>query len=180
MYKMHEFDVKLSKRVQAFFSGRRGSAYVDKWHKWFWEQASAKGAYVYAATMLGLLLFLRDHRVFLWLAPVAVAALLTMILQGIVKRPRPVRGETKTQYKPVLPTYSFPSNHAASSFAFATSLTYAFLSSSLVTVWPFIVVFFTLAVIISLSRIIVGVHYVLDVFVGAGFGVFVTVLLFGL
>ena len=180
MKQIHEWDVRCSKRIQAWFSGRRGPAYIDKWHKWFWEQASAKGASVYAVVMLGLLFLLRDHRVFIWLIPVAVTAVLTVLLQAIIQRPRPRRGETKTHYKPILPTYSFPSNHAASSFAFATSLSYAFASSSLSVIWPFIMLFFFLAVVISLSRIVVGVHYCLDVLAGAMFGMSVTILLFGL
>lgn len=175
---IHDFDVNISKKIQTAFSGRRGPAYADKWHQRFWELSSSHGAYVYAAIMLGLLMILQDHRVFLWLIPVAATSVATMLLQVIIGRPRPK--ETRTTYKPILPTFSFPSNHAASSFAFATSLSYAFLASGLSTAWLFVVLFYVLALIISLSRVVVGVHYTLDVLAGALFGIVVTVLLFGL
>ena len=174
----HAYDVKGSKKIQEVFSGRRGPKYGDKWHKMFWEISSSKGAFVYAVIMLALLLFLQDHRVFIWLIPVLVTAITTVILQAIVKRPRPQ--ETKTPYKPIVPTYSFPSNHAGSSFAVATSLSYAFLESSFELAWIFVIGFFLLAVVISLSRIVVGVHYAGDVLAGAFLGTFVTLLMFGL
>ncbi len=175
---IHQFDVRLSKKIQAVFSGRRGPAYADNLHQWFWELSSSYGAFAYAGIMVGLLLFLQDHRVFIWLIPVAATAVATMLLQAIIQRPRPK--ETQTKYKPLIPTHSFPSNHAASSFAFATSLSYAFLASSLTIAWVFVIAFYVLALIISLSRIVVGVHYALDVLAGALFGIFVTVILFGL
>ncbi len=58
--------------------------------------------------------------------------------------------------------WSFPSNHAANSFAFATVLSYFFEQKK--------VVLFALASIIAFSRVYVGVHYPLDIICGAVIG----------
>ena len=55
--------------------------------------------------------------------------------------------------------WSFPSNHAANSFAFATVLSYFFGQKK--------VMLYTLASIIAFSRVYVGVHYPLDIICGA-------------
>ena len=60
---------------------------------------------------------------------------------------------------------SFPSGHAATSFAAATILAFAF-----PRLWPLL---FTLAAAIAFSRVYVGVHYPLDVVAGAVLGVLV-------
>ena len=68
-------------------------------------------------------------------------------------------------------THSFPSGHAASSFAAATVLSFAVGGRGLALAW-------VLALGIALSRIYIGVHYPLDVaagaLVGAALGVWVT------
>ena len=58
--------------------------------------------------------------------------------------------------------WSFPSNHAANSFAFATVLSYVFDHKKSVL--------FTTASIIAFSRVYVGVHYPLDIILGAIIG----------
>ena len=58
--------------------------------------------------------------------------------------------------------WSFPSNHAANSFAFATVLSYFFDHKKSIL--------FTTASIIAFSRVYVGVHYPLDIIFGAIIG----------
>ena len=58
--------------------------------------------------------------------------------------------------------YSFPSNHAANSFAFATVLSYFYDSNR-----TFI---YILASVIAFSRVYVGVHYPLDIVFGSIIG----------
>ena len=55
--------------------------------------------------------------------------------------------------------WSFPSNHAANSFAFATVLSYFYERKKLIL--------FISASIIAYSRVYVGVHYPLDILFGA-------------
>jgi membrane-associated phospholipid phosphatase len=70
---------------------------------------------------------------------------------------------------PVPNDASFPSGHAATSFAAATILSFAF---------PRLVLpLFVLAVAVGFSRIYVGVHYPLDIAGGAAIGAFVAFIL---
>tara|TARA_B110000014_G_scaffold212659_1_gene165225 strand:+ start:752 stop:1351 length:600 start_codon:yes stop_codon:yes gene_type:complete len=58
--------------------------------------------------------------------------------------------------------WSFPSNHAANSFAFATVLSYFYEKNKNLL--------FSVASVIAFSRIYVGVHYPMDVFFGSLLG----------
>ena len=64
---------------------------------------------------------------------------------------------------------AFPSGHAATSFAGATILSYAFPKLA-----PF---FYVLAAAVAFSRVYVGVHYPLDIIGGAILGVLVAIAL---
>jgi undecaprenyl-diphosphatase len=116
------------------------------------------------------------------LRPVAFHVLLALLVaQGVVDlgvkpliaRPRPfvrvVTSRVVGHYRP--PTYSFPSGHAALSFAAATVL--AFGVPRLTVVW------FALAALVAFSRVYIGVHYPLDVTCGALIGLAVGVLVSG-
>ena len=116
------------------------------------------------------------------LRPIAFQVLLALVLtQGLVDlaikpliaRPRPFVTTVTTRvvghYRP--PTYSFPSGHAALSFAAATVL--AFGVPRLRLLW------FALAAVVAFSRVYIGVHYPLDVACGTLFGVGVGVLVSG-
>tara|TARA_B100001250_G_scaffold101640_1_gene85533 strand:+ start:335 stop:931 length:597 start_codon:yes stop_codon:yes gene_type:complete len=58
--------------------------------------------------------------------------------------------------------WSFPSNHAANSFAFATVLSYFYDKNK--------IILFSIASTISFSRVYVGVHYPMDIFFGGLIG----------
>ena len=58
--------------------------------------------------------------------------------------------------------WSFPSNHAANSFAFATVLSYFYDKNK--------ILLFSIASVIAFSRVYVGVHYPIDIFFGALIG----------
>jgi undecaprenyl-diphosphatase len=73
------------------------------------------------------------------------------------------------QLGPPSSTYSFPSGHAATSFACATVLS-AFVPRLRVP-------FFVLATLIALSRVYNGLHYPTDVLAGALLGVLTALLL---
>lgn len=96
-------------------------------------------------------------------ATVLGADLLALVFKRLSDRPRPY--VTNPEPGPLMSTHldlSFPSGHAATSFAGATLL--ALLVPRLAV--PFLL----LAVAIAWSRVYVGVHYPLDVAAGAVLG----------
>lgn len=90
-------------------------------------------------------------------------AMTDLLIKPIVARARPFETAVATRVVDRRPlTYSFPSGHAASSIAAAVTLS---------RLWPAgRVVLWTLATLVALSRIYVGVHYPLDVIGGALLG----------
>lgn len=102
----------------------------------------------------------------------AFAGLLGQFVKHLIGRPRPRLAEVATF--PVGPSFasgydSFPSGHAASSFAVAFVLAHYYPRGKLF--------FYAAAVLISFSRIYTGSHYASDTFGGAGLGLFSAALL---
>ena len=94
-------------------------------------------------------------------------------IKPLVGRPRPFLADARSRvvgYQPS--TYSFPSGHSASSFGAATVLAFALSRRRAAIVWA-------LAATVAFSRIYIGVHYPLDVAVGALTGVLLGVLVTG-
>lgn len=89
--------------------------------------------------------------------------LANFIIKLILGRKRPDSGDPLLKSLVRVPASpSFPSSHAAMSFAAAGAMAYSFPQY-----WP---VFYLVAVLMSLSRVYVGVHYPSDVLAGAGVG----------
>jgi undecaprenyl-diphosphatase len=101
---------------------------------------------------------------------VALADWSSMGLKALVDRPRPpLRYPEPKTLVPVPHDASFPSGHAATSFAAATMLSFAFPRLA-----PFL---YVLAAAVAFSRVYVGVHYPLDVIGGAVLGALIAVVL---
>jgi undecaprenyl-diphosphatase len=108
---------------------------------------------------------LKDHRFIVYfIIAFALTSLLTnVIIKNIFQRPRPYirfNYETANQYCPK--DYSFPSSHAATSFAAAAILS-AFHKKR--KYW-----FYGVAFMISLSRIYLHCHFSVDIATGAVIG----------
>jgi len=87
------------------------------------------------------------------------------ILKRLCTRPRPylVLPEANT-FKCLLRDYSFPSGHATAIFSLAVSFSFSFPGLT--------IVFISLAIMVSISRIYMGLHYPSDVIIGSTMGVF--------
>ncbi|HEV2592148.1 MAG TPA: phosphatase PAP2 family protein [Gaiellaceae bacterium] len=132
------------------------------WLNWPFEQLSRIGTWglVWLAIALVLALLWRRPAVFvLVLAADAIAELLQTLLKAAIPRARP----HVSHLIPVPSSHSFPSGHAATSFACATVLCAL---APRFRAW-----FIALAAAIAYSRLYNGVHYPLDVVGGAVLGV---------
>ena len=97
---------------------------------------------------------------------VALADWTAAAIKALVDRPRPpVRYPLPKTLVPLPHDPSFPSGHAATSFAAATMLSFAFPALT-----PALLV---LAAAVAFSRVYVGVHYPLDIIGGAALGALV-------
>jgi undecaprenyl-diphosphatase len=138
------------------------------WLDWFFVGLSRIGTLglVWVAIALVLALLWRRPSLFVTVVVADAASdVLAELGKAIVQRHRPF----EHQLGPPTSTWSFPSGHAATSFACATVL------SAFAPRWR--VPFFLLATLIALSRLYNGVHYPTDVVAGALLGVLTALLL---
>jgi undecaprenyl-diphosphatase len=155
--------ISLDKRVEAWIVAHRTG-----WLDWLSIALSKIGVLGAVWVVIALVLAVLWRRP--WLLVVVVAAdvsadLLASFGKSIISRHRPF----VHQLGPPTTTHSFPSGHAATSFACATVLS-AYAPRLRVPL-------FALATLIALSRLYNGDHFPLDVLAGALLGVLTALLL---
>jgi membrane-associated phospholipid phosphatase len=164
---------------------------VDLWtHDWFvahrasWLDVVEKTislfggtATVVTVTMLlaaGMAWRTRDLRYATYLTTTTtVGCVVLFSAKLLVKRDRPPRGEWLADG----PGYSFPSGHALLSAALATALlALAVRRVQQIWVWPVIVLGMLFSVLIGVSRLYLGVHWLTDVLAGWAIGILVALM----
>jgi undecaprenyl-diphosphatase len=155
----------LDRRLERWVVHHRGGGLLD--HAFVWLTQSARVGLLWLA--IGIAVAFVRRRPGLLLPLVAadlIADLISDLIKALTDRPRPpVRYPEPHPLIGVPDDSSFPSGHAATSFACATVLT-AY-EPRLAPLW------IVLASAVAFSRVYVGVHYPLDVIGGAALGVVV-------
>jgi undecaprenyl-diphosphatase len=121
-------------------------------------------AFTFIAVILTIILLLYRRPVLAFIMTIITSALIIPLIKNIVQRPRPfealhVNSLVSTDLS------SFPSGHAAIFFAMIPIMSKNFPKIR----W----IFWTIAILVGLSRIYLGVHYLSDVVCGAmiGYGI---------
>jgi undecaprenyl-diphosphatase len=136
-----------------------------------WLSRAGSHGLVWVVISIVVAVIWRRYTVFgMTLAAVVVADSTTSLLKELFDRERPTaRFDEPAPLLPAPVTNSFPSGHAATSFACATVIG--------ATVPQLRIPLYVLAALIAWSRVYVGVHYPLDVFAGALYGLAVGLVL---
>lgn len=122
--------------------------------------------YLWAALALAMIVFgtKADHAaVLIGLGVIIVTVFLSQALKSVARRPRPPFHRRGFHHQ-FLTSTSFPSNHSSAAFAIA------YLVLRLYPWWPNVVVLYTMATLIGLSRVYLREHFPLDVLGGAILG----------
>lgn len=156
---MESRDVRVAKWLQRKAGGAT--------HFWRMCAKYGMGVYVLASLMfMACMPFIRVVGVFFF--PVLSVFVATLWVQYVIHRTRPT--VTRTDYHQWIAKYSFPSAHAATAHCFAVLLSAAVVQVVPAVAWLCIPCAFILALVIALSRVVVGVHHPSDVVAGAAFG----------
>lgn len=121
--------------------------------------------------VLGIFFFIKEEKKNHWLfAPLVLAGLGTLLLADGILKPLIARLRPTVEMGAIIlgnasSDYSFPSGHATMAFAGAVVLSHT------EPKWKWF--FYTLAALISFSRVYIGKHYPLDVVAGAILGIII-------
>lgn len=92
----------------------------------------------------------------------AIELPLYLLLKNTIKRDRPCDALPFEAYIVPSDKFSFPSGHAAAAFVFATLITHFYP--------PFSLLAYSIASLVGISRVLLGVHYPTDIVAGAVLG----------
>ena len=127
------------------------------------QKISVLGVYLVYGTVLAVTLWQRNGQFWRVLAVPAAVYVLGTLLRATINRPRPYEA---LNFTPLFPKdtkgQSMPSRHCFSAAAIAAAVWYV--------LPPLGAVLAVLAVIIAVSRVVTGVHFVSDVLAGLAFG----------
>lgn len=161
---IYQLDLQITNFINSFLPH-------NQFFNLFFSFFSQRGNSILIWIIILVLLFIfeenRNHKFIIYFAVIFITSLLlTTIIKDIVKRPRPcqtnnVSIKQSTNY-PCPSDYSFPSGHATT--AFASAVVFAYFDKK--RKW----IYYSIATLIGLSRIYLGVHYFFDVFFGLIFG----------
>lgn len=129
----------------------------------FFQNISHLGSFVIWIFIAAAIFFRKDKRFFFQLAAgMILAGVISIGLKLAIDRPRPSDSLQNVHLLDRKPDPSFPSNHAANAFLGARIFSKHYKK--------FTLIFYTLAILIAISRIYVGAHYPSDVIAGAALG----------
>ncbi len=158
---------------------------INRWSRQFpvalWSFVTLLGEADVLFCLLSPLLLWRPQMMVAVLAAVPLGGLLSVTLKALFQAPRPTTVIDPGQFNVIgiaLGNASFPSGHTISAFAAALALVLVQVNSNAMTApdkarWHggiFILLAFSLAALIGLSRVAVGAHWPVDVFAGAACG----------
>lgn len=161
---MLHFDQHLTERIRL-----AGQGTLPLWR---WLASWGMGIFVVVAIVL---IVRGDMPWFEGLVPVLCTHILTLAVQQIIQRERPPIAHAKIVMWQRTP--SFPSAHSSGSMAFALTIAAVTMGMGNIGLVSAVLVI-VLAVLIGISRIVVGVHYLSDVLCGFLFGILITGILF--
>ncbi|TCT12143.1 undecaprenyl-diphosphatase [Natranaerovirga pectinivora] len=159
-------DEKLFNRIHSITNKHNG---IGKWMAVITWLSSKVFFALYIGFIL-IMVFKKDLILIPFIMGPSIAYFITKIIRNSFKRERPFVKLNIKNYIEHAENSSFPSMHAMSAFSIATAV---FLVNPTIGIIAFCV-----AILTGISRIIVGVHFPLDVLVGGIIGYFVTYIVF--
>ncbi len=145
-------DMAVSNQLAAWANGR--FLYNIAW------ALARTGDSIFWLIIIGILIWQNQFLGWILLLTVALTAVLTAAIKGLVRRRRPSEKWAISTDK-----YSFPSGHAARAGAVAVTLSFALPSYTLL--------FLLWAVLVGIARVALSRHYLSDVVAGLALGIII-------
>lgn len=153
--KILDFDYKVIEIISNIYNPKIESlmAFITKFGEW----------YIPTAIIVCIFLFVKNKLYsYILIVNYAVIGLITFLVKSIIMRPRPLVALIEIPL-----SYSFPSGHTLTSIFFYILLWYLItLNKNNKIKIPLFILFSLLAILVSFSRIYLGVHYFSDVMGG--------------